>query len=201
MSDLARAWPAGLDEGLRRRLEDAWGDPRRGYHDLQHLAEVLDHVRELLGLEDPLLETVRLAAWFHDAVYDGRPDDEERSARLAEVELTAAGVAPAVVAEVARLVRLTATHRPAVDDRAGGVLCDADLAVLAAGPERYAAYVRGVRREYAHVGDEAFARGRAAVLTDLLATPTLFRTDAARERWEAAARANVEAEVRSLTSR
>ena len=97
-----------------------------------------------------------------------------------------------------RLVRLTATHDPADGDPAGAVLSDADLAVLAAGPERYAEYVAGVRREYSHVPDEAFRRGRADVLRGLLAAPAMFRTATGRRLWEQRARANVEAELSAL---
>lgn len=193
MSDLSRFWPADLPGSLRERLEEAYGDPARGYHDRTHLAEVLGHVDDLLAPGDPRRESVLLAAWFHDAVYDGRGDDEERSARLAEGTLDARR-AP----EVARLVRLTATHRPAEDDAAGRVLCDADLAILAAGDARYASYVAGVRAEHAHVADADFARGRAAVLRDLLGAPSLFATTAGRERWEVRARANVERELAAL---
>ena len=190
--------------GVRDLLLAAYADPRRGYHDLRHLEEVLDHLDVLVpglddggsGQVDP--DAVRLAAWFHDAVYDGGPDDEERSARLAQEALAEAGVDATVVAEVVRLVRLTATHDPADGDVAGAVLSDADLAVLASGPERYAEYVAGVRREYAHVPDEDFRRGRAEVLRGLLAAPALFRTGTGRRLWERRARANVEAELAAL---
>ena len=195
MSDLARFWPAWLDGSVRTRLEQAYADSGRGYHDLRHLTEVLEHVDELMPADDPARETVLLAAWFHDAVYDGQGDDEERSAQLAEASVPDPVVAP----EVARLVRLTRTHRPAADDGPGQVLCDADLAILAAGPDRYAAYVEGVRAEHAHMSDADFAAGRAAVLRDLLAKPTLFHTDAGRSRWEQSARANVQREVEHLT--
>lgn len=206
---LRRRWPLSQGYGVRDLLLAAYADPRRGYHDLRHLAEVLDHLDMLLSdlgpadaadaaRIDPL--AVRLAAWFHDAVYDGAPDDEERSARLAEEHLGAAGADPAVVAEVARLVRLTATHDPADGDLAGALLSDADLAVLAAGTGRYAEYVAGVRREYAHVPDEAFARGRAAVLRGLVAAPAVFRTPPGRRLWEERARANVAAELAALTA-
>ncbi len=191
---LARLWPSWLDDDLRGRLEAAYDDPDRGYHDRLHLTEVLAHVEELTALDDPDRDAIVLAAWFHDAVYDGRGDDEERSARLAEDALAGTPL----VAVVGRLVRLTATHRPADDDHAGQALCDADLAILAADTDRYAAYVRGVRTEYAHVPDADFAAGRAAVLRDLLAKPTLFHTEAARARWEQRARANVIAEIEGL---
>jgi len=197
MTSLARFWPARLDDRLRERLETAYGDPGRGYHDGQHLAEVLRHVDELMPADDPARETVLLAAWFHDAVYDGRGDDEERSARLAEDVLSGTPAADRA-AEVGRLVRLTATHRPADDDHAGQVLCDADLAILGADEDRYASYVAGVRAEYAHVPDPDFAAGRAAVLADLIAKPTLFHTATARHRWEERARANVRRELRAL---
>jgi predicted metal-dependent HD superfamily phosphohydrolase len=140
---------------------------------------------------------VLLAGWFHDVVYDGQADDEERSAAFAENALAGTTVA----GEVARLVRLTHDHRPADDDPAGQVLCDADLAVLAADPARYESYAAGVRSEYAHVSDADFAAGRVAVLRDLLAKPSLFHTTVARQRWERDARANVEREVSELTSR
>lgn len=200
MTDLASRWPLPGHEALRDRLLAAYGEERRGYHDLTHLAEVLDHVATLADVaeDDVDVEAVTLAAWFHDAVYEGTGDDEERSAALATDELTTAGLEPRLVAEVARLVRLTATHRPAPDDRNGQVLSDADLAVLAADPERYAGYVAGVRAEYAHVAEADFRRGRAAVLRDLLAKPSLFHTAAARDRWEETARANVSRELAGL---
>ena len=193
MSELDRYWPDHLPGTLRDTLLAAYGDPRRGYHDTLHLAEVLGHVDELAADDDPTREAVLLAAWFHDAVYAGTGDDEERSARWAEAALPDP---PAT--EVARLVRLTATHRPEPGDHAGQVLCDADLAVLAADDERYASYTAGVRKEYAHVPDGDFAAGRAAVLRDLMAKPALFHTAAARQRWEAKARANVRRELAFL---
>ncbi len=193
MPELVQWWPSWLDDALRMRLEQAY-DAGRGYHDLQHLTEVLEHVDELMNDDDPAREAVLLAAWFHDAVYDGAGDDEERSAQLAAESLGPGSLAD----EVARLVRVTEHHRPADDDVAGQVLCDADLAILAAPPDRYASYVEGVRKEYAHVPDADFAVGRAAVLQDLLDKPSLFHTTAARDRWEAAARANIERERSAL---
>ena len=57
-----------------------------------------------------------------------------------------------------------------------------------------------MRQEYAHVPEDLFREGRAAVLRDLLAKPTLFHTRHARAHWEQAARANVEAELESLAA-
>ncbi|MCZ9344475.1 hypothetical protein NGM37_42690, partial [Streptomyces sp. TRM76130] len=168
-------------------------------HTVAHLTAVLDHVDTLQEYaDDP--DVVRLAAWFHDAVYlPERSENEERSARLAERALPEAGVGPEETAEVARLVRLTVTHDPADDDRNGQVLCDADLAVLAAPPPAYAAYTAAVRQEYHFVPDDAFRAGRAAVLRQLLGLPTLFRTPYGRRAWEATARYNLAEELETLS--
>jgi predicted metal-dependent HD superfamily phosphohydrolase len=173
----------------------------RAYHDLRHLDEVLRNVDELAEVaQDP--EAVRLAAWFHDAVYDPTAhDNEERSAHLAETVLSGLRVAVPRVAEVARLVRVTATHEVSATDADAAVLCDADLAILAADAGRYEEYAAAVRREYAHLSDADFARGRTAVLRGLLAHRPLFRTAAARTGWEAPARENVTAELARLEGR
>lgn len=200
---LQRHWPDVLaaHSSLRDGLVAAYAEEERGYHDVRHLAEVLDHLDMLLTQPaaagvDP--DAVRLAAWFHDAVYDGHRDDEDRSAALAEDRLGATGLPEELVAEVARLVRVTAEHRPEPDDVAGALLCDADLAVLASGRERYDEYVHGVRKEYTHLDEETFRAGRATVLRALLDAPTLFHTPLAQELWETAARDNVRRELQSL---
>lgn len=214
---------AGADAGLRGRWHDTllaaragaegpdplpyaenllarWAEPQRRYHSTAHLRAVLDHVDTLAAHADDV-QAVRLAAWFHDAVYrPDRSENEERSAALAERALTEAGVPDAVVAEVARLVRLTVTHAPAEGDRNGEVLCDADLAVLAGGPQEYAAYAARVREEYGFVPDDAFREGRAAVLRQLLDLPSLFHTPYGAAEWEERARHNLATELELLTS-
>lgn len=182
-----------------RDLIARWAEPHRHYHDLAHLTAVLDAVHDLAGHANDL-DAVRLAVWYHDAIYAGAPGDEENSARLAEADLSALALPSALVAETARLVRLTATHDPAPGDHNGETLCDADLAILAANETAYRRYVESVRAEYEHLDDEAFRAGRAAVLTKLLALPTLFRTPAGQKQWEKAARANLTAELAALTS-
>jgi predicted metal-dependent HD superfamily phosphohydrolase len=192
MTDLADRWPLDGRDDLRDELLDAWD--RDGYHDLLHLTEVLDRLDLLAQAGAPFDRTaVVLAAWFHDAVYAGADDDEERSAQWAERALP-----PSYADEVARLVRMTAHHRPSDDDVAGCALSDADLAILASPRDRYDTYVAGVRADFAHVGDDDFRAGRAAVLADLAAKPALFHTPQARELWESPARANLQRELGGL---
>jgi predicted metal-dependent HD superfamily phosphohydrolase len=200
---LLRSWDALLpgSQALGVELVGRYDHATRHYHDLRHLREVLDRI-ELLARQhgDDVTDALLFAAWFHDSVYDmRRTDNEEESARFAEDGLASHGVAAAVVAEVARLVRITATHQPQPGDTQAETLCDADLAILAADPGRYAEYVRGVRAEYHRVRDAEFSRRRAEVLVDLLDREHLFSTPAGRTWWEDRARKNLLAELEGLS--
>jgi predicted metal-dependent HD superfamily phosphohydrolase len=172
-----------------------WTAPTRHYHTVRHLAAVLDHLGHLGGGS----QAVRLAAWYHDAVYDpSRPDNEAASEQLASATLGRLGVEVRVVTEVARLVRLTANHSPAPHDPDGARLCDADLAVLGSSAADYDRYRAAVRAEYGELDDESWRAGRSAVLSALLVRPHIYATAAGRQRWEDAARANLAAELAAL---
>jgi predicted metal-dependent HD superfamily phosphohydrolase len=194
VTSLGDRWPLRALHDVRDELLVAWDRP--GYHDLRHLGEVLDRLDDL-DRDGAVFDRVPvvLAAWFHDAVYDGQADAEDRSAQLAEARLP-----DPPAAEVARLVRMTAHHQAFPDDLNAAALSDADLAILAASPARYASYTRDVRREYAHVPDADFRAARAEVLTDLLDGPSLFRTPQGRAAWEERARANVSEEIARLVA-
>jgi predicted metal-dependent HD superfamily phosphohydrolase len=205
VEDELRAWwttdlgssPASLD--ALQRLLALYREPHRRYHTAQHVLMVLraiDELRDEVAVGD--VAAVRLAGFFHDAVYRPASDDEAASAALARRQLGALGVEPARLEAVARLVLATAAHHPHGPDEA--LLCDADLSVLAAAPPVYAAYVNGVRAEYARVDDAAWSVGRGAVLEGFLARPRIYSTEAMHAR-EPRARANLEAELASLARR
>lgn len=214
----ARARPERIAGVLRRRwdgrfpalprigaeLVERWGEPHRHYHGRSHLLAVLEALEQLVAEAGQALgperrDALLLAAWFHDAVYAGRPgQDEQDSAALARDRLTAAGLAPGVVAEVQRLVLLTVDHAAGPGDLPGALLLDADLAVLGSAPGTYEAYTAGVRREYARVPDDDFAAGRLRVLEGLWRQQPLYRTPAAQRRWGAVAARNLEGEIQGL---
>lgn len=194
---LLERWNSALPghEELGFELLERWGEDHRKYHSRTHLLAVLEAL-DLLTEPGAPARSVTLAAWFHDAVYEGiAGQDEEQSARLAEDRLALAGLPEPTIHEVARLVRLTSTHSPEPGDRLGALLCDADLSVLGAEPTAYARYLAAVREDYAHVSDADFAAGRAAVVRHLLALDPLFHSERARSLWLDAARRNLEAEL------
>ena len=182
------------------RLAAVHEEPHRHYHTLEHVGEVLRVAGRLAAISPG---NVALAAWFHDAVYDPtRHDNEERSAELAVTELTALGLDAVTVEAVANLVRATAHlggGEPPGDPDARALL-DADLAILGAAPVRYERYARDIRREYAHVGDADYARGRVAVLERFLARPWLYFDALMVLEGDGPARANLAAERDQLVA-
>ena len=187
------------------RLIDRWSGPGRHFHTLKHLADVLAHVDELADeTHDP--EVVRLAAWYHGAIFDtansvayaGRGGENElESAELARTELLALGVPEARAQRAANLVIALRRHSPTPGDFDCAVLCDADLAMLAAEPQRYKTYLRDIRAEYSHLPVDEYVRARIRILTRLLEHRTLF-TSPLGAAWEGPARQNVAAELHRL---
>ncbi len=177
-------------------LLDRWGEEHRKYHGRTHLLAVLEALDLLTEPADPP-RTVLLAAWFHDAVYRG--DRGPGRGGIGPARRGPAGRTPglpaAEVDEVARLVRMTADHRPETGDDAAALLSDADLSVLGGNPAAYARYLAAVRQDFAHIGDDDFAAGRAAVVRQLLQLDPLFHTHAGRDLWLEAARRNLQAEL------
>ena len=80
-------------------------EPHRHYHTMEHVEAVLRHLGDL----HTTTPTARLAAFFHDAIYDPtRGDNEAQSAALAVEVLTA--VERPEADHVATIIMATASH-------------------------------------------------------------------------------------------
>ena len=207
----SRARLAAQVAELGESLLQAWEQPHRAYHHSGHLSQMLTDLDRLYTHRTqgstPL--ALVLAAWFHDAVYEGAPgEDERRSEQLASASLeplvTAGLLSGDELQMVSLLVRATATHElPESADLPVGYepediqfFLDADMAILAADSARYRRYLRGVRSEYSHCDDEAFRAGRTTFLRSILGRKRIFLSEQAMQLWEEPARANLRAELR-----
>lgn len=179
------------------RLAQAYAEPQRHYHNFQHIAECLeafDLVRHLA--RQPL--AVEMAIWFHDAVYDPpAPDNEEQSAALTVRCLTEAGAGPDLAATVRRLVLATKLHETG-NDLDVDLLVDVDLGILGKSQARFEEYEAQIRREYSWVPVKIYAAKRAEILRHFLARERIYVTDPFHDRWERAARANLQRSIQNL---
>jgi predicted metal-dependent HD superfamily phosphohydrolase len=177
-----------------------YSESSRFYHTLVHVGQMfrtMESWRRTVEVQD--WRSVRLAVWFHDAVYDSRAaDTEEQSARFAHEVLTAWGAADEMRAAVERLILATETHTLGDDDQDGALMLDADLAILGSTPAEYDRYRRAIRKEYAWVPEDAYRAGRGRVLQGFLDRPRIYRTPMAFEAWEHCARRNICGEIERL---
>lgn len=179
-------------------LTRAYSEPGRHYHTLKHVQYVLAMIEQLRP-PPPNRAAVRLAAWFHDAVYDPRAkDNEEHGANLAAEKIAALGLPDALREPVRRLILLTKHHRAEPGDGDGHALLDADLAILGDSFAAYARYARQVRQEYAWVSDAAYRAGRIEVLRGFLSRPRIYQTEGMFAAREAKARRNLAREIERL---
>jgi predicted metal-dependent HD superfamily phosphohydrolase len=199
-SDLS---PALGTRAVRRAVFDqlinAYTDPSRHYHSLDHITECLhefDAVRS--QATDPA--AVETAIWFHDVVYDGRrQDNEEESAKFADLALQKLGAAPDFRREVRHLILLT-RHDREPDSEDGRLMVDIDLASLALPPGQFDRNTELIRQEYPHVPEETFRKGRCDLLKRFLDRPRIYFTSTYFNRSEQSARQNLERALARLSS-
>jgi len=175
-------------------LVAAYSAPNRHYHNLGHIEDCLAALASVDGLSAADQDVLTQAIWWHDVVYDPtRSDNEELSAQLAEQAVSAS-----IRQEVGRLIRLTRTHQVAPDDRLGSILISIDLSILGAPIDRYDAYAAAIRKEFAHVPDEAYRSGRRDVLRRFTSRAVIYPYADFAKRHDHQARDNLAREIASL---
>ena len=187
---------------LRRRL----AQEHRHYHTDRHLLEMVLALDELeeegeIGHRDGAV--ARVAAWFHDAVYQPQSPpgaNEADSAELAVRALHSLGANEDDVSAIRQLVLATEQHHVPTAPGLAAAFHDADLWILSAPQDRFDEYCEQVRAEYAAVPDKAYAAGRTAVLEPFLRRDHLYATRHARRAWGERARVNLGRELSRLAA-
>jgi predicted metal-dependent HD superfamily phosphohydrolase len=204
IAELAPAAHGDAVEAIGADLIRRLGEGHRRYHTARHVVEMYGALEELeregvVSAREAAL--ARVAACFHDAVYDPAAvggANEADSAELAGRALRSLGLAPDDVDRVRRLVLDTEQHEAPVAKGLAAAFHDADLWILAAPRDRFDEYCAQVREEYAAVPDDAYAAGRTAVLEPFLRRDTLYATRYGQRTWTDRARVNLAREMARL---
>ena len=195
----ARAGLAGPEtEAIFQDLCLRYSEPGRAYHNLDHIAAMMETVSSF-GDKVHDDAAVRLAVWFHDAVYDTRRSDNEDESALYALGALKGGVWDSLRMRVMILIGKTKTHEAPPGDTDCQILLDADLAVLGSSAADYDLYARAIRKEYAWVPEAEYRVGRRKVLESFLGRDRLYHTPSLFDTLEQAARANLRREIEGLT--
>ena len=174
-----------------------YSEGHRAYHTMAHIEHCLaefDEARAIIGAPD----VVEAALWYHDAIYNPRANNnEEESALLATAALTRADLSTGFVVLVQCCI-LATRHDVAPTSAEGMIVVDIDLAILGQSKERFDEYEWQIRLEYNWVPEEAFRKGRAAILQQFLARPTIYHTPHFQAKYEGQARENLARSLEQL---
>lgn len=184
------------------RIESGYTGPKRFYHNL-------DHVRDLLECADVEqdqikdFEAMELAIFFHDLIYDPRAGggtNEDLSGKefmKFAYELSSYREIPSAY-RIFDWIKHSATHNhdlvkdPQTDD--GHFFFDFDLAVLAKDRVSYLSYAAKIRDEFSHMPNDVFLFGRRAFLEAHKEKRLFYKL----VEYNAIAKENMEAEILHL---
>ncbi|KDQ63604.1 hypothetical protein JAAARDRAFT_384709 [Jaapia argillacea MUCL 33604] len=197
----------GPDDVWFKYLEDQYGQPWRRYHTIDHINSMLSLCgRYAANLDDP--KAVELAIWFHDVIYDPKAthgDNELKSIEEFNKYAVERQLSVPQKTAVAELIHSTIKHEipgelTAVSKNDLSYFLDFDLEVLSRDKEAYEIYAAQIRQEYWHYSDEAYGKGRTAVLETFLRRDKAYFTEAFRTAGhETVARWNLAEEIRRLS--
>ncbi len=180
-----------------QRLINMYSRKHLHYHTMDHVAACLKLLDEVGGMITDHY-SVELALWFHDAVYHpGKADNERKSADYASMVLKDAGINAAVISGILHFIEMTIhPSTPVTSDEK--LLTDIDLSVLGSEPDTYLAYSGMIRKEYFHLPEFLYRRGRKKLLRLFLESGRIFHSEYFFNKYEKAARDNIKGELARL---
>ena len=171
---------------------------RKTFEATERFYHTLHHVKALLGLiatheaeiEDP--DLLRLAAWYHDVVYDStRTDNERISAAFAVGSMINLELEGELMEAAEELILRTEGHNTTHATPDEALFLDFDLSILAADRKTYIEYAENIRAEYSWVSEDAYLNGRKQVLQGFLDREAIYTSRLGQQLWETKARENM----------
>ena len=130
------------------------------YHDIEHTEYVVNQSRIIgqnSGLTEEEINTVMVAAWFHDSGFvRASTGHEKESQDLAREFLTSAGAPKNQIEKVLRCIKATEVPQNPGNDLLARVLCDADMAYLS--EEFYLDKTKRLRKEWNTSSEQKLTR-------------------------------------------
>ena len=187
-------WSRCIGEGsgaVFDEIEALYDEPHRHYHVAGHIEHCLRQFDLAAGrMDEP--DTVEMALWFHDAIYDvPGTENELRSAELF-AERAAGRGSERFRRDVHRLIMVTTHVDGPPETLDESYIVDIDLSGFGLPWEAFLHDSRAVRAERAFVSDAEFYPRQKKFLESLAARPVFYFTDFFRERLEVRARRNIE---------
>lgn len=174
-----------------------YADPKRHYHTISHLENILADLTPV----QPLIadwETTLFAVYYHDLIYKATSNtNEEDSAKIAQLRLTEIGYPEEKIKKCVALILATKRHEKH-EDTDTNFFTDADLSILGKKQDEYQLYAEGVRKEFSIYPDFLYNPGRKKALQHFLTMETLYKTDYFIKKYEAQARINIANELDDL---
>ena len=207
------AMAAEVFEDLRRH----YGDPKRFYHTLIHVADLLRQSGEARRTGKPFTlydaETIDWAILYHDIIYDATSGTNEEdsavffrnwAAKCCEESSAYLLYMPEpCVDKICHYIIETKKHDVALSpDKDLQFFIDIDMSILGReNSEEYLQYCDKVRLEYGHLSDDQWRKGRSHFLRSTLDKGEfIFASAEARSLLEAKAKRNMELELANLES-
>ncbi len=197
--DVSRNQYENFENRLKELIIGCHSEPHRHYHNLHHILQVTTMCEKADASEKDKL-ILRIAAWFHDIIYDPKSaDNEQQSADLMQEIMGQAGVNKSTIQKAANLILITKDHLSA-KTKLEKIITDADMFIFSQSPDIYDTYAANVRKEYAAFSDHEFNTGRLGFLQSVKShiekTGHLFHTQHPLN--EQLAMENIEREIASL---
>jgi len=178
-------------------LNSLYSQPHRFYHNLTHI----DHcLRELSSIKSSAkdYDSLELAIWYHDAVYETRRDDnEKKSAELAKEICEINNFTDDFTTRVYQLI-LSTKHCGEPSDPDTKILLDVDLSILGQEEDIFKEYEDNIRKEYIWVPSDIFKAERKKILQSFLDRKSIYLTDYFKDKYEIIARDNLKKSIRCL---
>ncbi len=201
-SRFCRLWQRNLrpgvvaDEQLAgavfEELAAHYGEPHRHYHTGGHIDDCLsrmDLAAEQLGHSD----SVELAIWFHDVIYESGAADNERRSADWFIEKAADRFPPEMIRRVEGYIMST-THREPPTDHGAQFVVDVDLSGIGMPAQSFWRDGDNIRKEFVAglgISEAEFLRGQSRFLENLLARERIYSTPFFHDLCEARARRNI----------
>ena len=176
-----------------RMIETHHTERGRHYHNLAHLADIIDQL--LPFKENEGWDVLLFSTFYHNIMYNVlRHDNEEQSAELAVKEMKLLGV-PEVIIEATRICILATKTHESTGSELTDLFIDADMSIVGRDYDTYIIYAQQVRKEYGIYPDLLYNPGRKKALGHFLEMERIFKTQYFYDKYEVRARENVALEM------